>query len=61
MRNYNVGTEHGETGIILKDGEEEDDFVPHFEHNYHDAVFEDTAMGEPEVDAEEHVVEDDLG
>ena len=44
-----------------EDGEEEDDFVPHFEHNYHDAGFEDTAMGEPEEDAEGHVVEDDLG
>ena len=36
-----------------EDGLEEDDFVPHFEHNYHDAFFEDTAMDEPEEDAEE--------
>ena len=61
MPNYNVWTEHGERGIILEDGEEEDDFVPHFKHNYHDAFFEDTAMGEPEEDAQGHVVEDDLG
>ena len=45
----------------MEDGEEEDDFVPHFEHNYHDVFFEDTAMGEPEEDAEGHFVEDDLG
>ena len=37
------------------DGEEEDDFVPHFEHNYHDAFFVDTAMGELEEDAKGHV------
>ena len=61
MPNYNVWTDHGERGIILEDGEEEDDFVSHFEHNYHDAFFEDIAMGEPEEDAEGHVVEDDLG
>ena len=60
MPNYYVWTKHGERGIILEDGEEEDDFVPHFEHNYHDAGFEDTTMGEPEEDAEGHVVEDDL-
>ena len=50
-----------EKGIILEDGEEEDDFVPHFEHNYHDAFFVDTAMGEPEEDAKGHIVKDDLG
>ena len=61
MPNYNVWTEHGERGIILEDGEEEDDFVPHFEHNYHDAFFEDATIGEPEEDAEGHFVEDDLG
>ena len=33
---------------------------PDFAANY-SAFFEDTAMGEPEEDAEEHVVEDDLG
>ena len=61
MPNYNVWTEHGERGIILEDGEEDDDFVPHFEHSYHDVFFEDTAMGEPEEDAKGHVVKDDLG
>ena len=61
MPNYNVWTQHGEKGIILEDGEEEDDFVPHFEHNYHDAFFVDTEMGEPEEDAKGHVVKDDLG
>ena len=44
-----------------EDGEEEDDFVPHFEHNYHDAFFEDTVIGEPEEDGEGHFVEDDQG
>ena len=61
MVNYNVWAEYGERGIILEDGEEEDDFVPHFEHNYHDVFFEDTTMGEPEEDAEGDFVEDDLG
>ena len=59
--NYYVWTKYGERGIILEDGEEEDDFVPHFEHNYHDAGLEDTAMGEPKEDTEGYVVEDDLG
>ena len=45
----------------MEDGEEEDDFVPHFEHNYHDAFFEDATIGESEEDAEGHFVEDDLG
>jgi hypothetical protein len=52
MPNYNVWTEHGERGMMLENDEEEDDFVPHFEEYYYGAFFEDTTMGELEVDAE---------
>ena len=45
---------------MLDNNEEEEDTIPDFAANY-SAFFEDTAMGEPEEDAEEHVVEDDLG
>ena len=40
--------------------EEEEDRIPDFGGNY-GAFFDDTTMGEPEEDAEGHVVEDDLG
>ena len=43
----------------MDNNEEEKDKIPDFAANY-SAFFEDTAMGEPEEDAEEHVVEDDL-
>ena len=42
------------------DNNEEEDTISNFASNY-SAFFEDTAMGEPEEDAEEHVVEDNLG
>ena len=45
---------------MLDNNEEEEDRIFDFAANY-SAFFEDTAMGEPEEDAEEHVVEDDLG
>ena len=45
---------------MLDNNEEEDDRIPDFAGNY-GAFFDDTAMGEPEEDAEGHVVEDDLG
>ena len=45
---------------MLDNNEEDDDRIPDFAANY-DAFFDDTAMGEPEEDAEEHVIEDDLG
>ena len=60
MPNYTIGTKHGERGIMLDNNEEEEDMISDFAANY-SAFFEDTAMGEPEEDAEEHVVEDDLG
>ena len=44
---------------MLDNNEEEEDRIFDFAANY-SAFFEDTAMGEPEEDAEEHVVEDDL-
>ena len=45
---------------MLDNNEEEEDIIPDFVANY-DAFFDDTAMSEPEEDAEGHVVEDDLG
>ena len=42
------------------DNNEEEDTISDFASNY-SAFFEDTAMGEPEEDVEEHVVEDHLG
>ena len=60
MPNYYVWTKHGERGIILDNNEEEEDRIPDFAANY-GAFFYDTAMGEPEGDAERHDVEDDLG
>ena len=60
MLNYYVWTKHGERGIMLDNNEEEDDMIPDFAGNY-GAFFYDTAMGEPEEDAEGHDVEDDLG
>ena len=45
---------------MLNNNEEEDDRIPDFAGNY-GAFFDDTAMGEPEEDAEGHDVEDDLG
>ena len=45
---------------MLDNNEEEEDTIPDFAANY-SAFFEDTAMGEPEEDAEEYVVEDDHG
>ena len=60
MPNYYIWTKHGEKGIILDNNEEEDDRIPDFAGNY-GAFFDDTAMGEPEEDAEGHDVEDDLG
>ena len=60
MTNYYVWTKHGEGGIMLDNNEEEEDRIPDFAGNY-GAFFDDTAMGEPEEDAEGHVVEDDLG
>ena len=59
MLNYYVWTKHGERGIMLDNNEEEDDRISDFAANY-DAFFDDTAMGEPEEDAEGHDVEDDL-
>ena len=44
---------------MLDNNEEEEDMIPDFAANY-GAFFYDTTMGEPEEDAEEHVVEDDL-
>ena len=60
MPNYYVWTKHGERGIMLDNNEEDDDRIPDFAGNY-GAFFDDTAMGEPEKDAEGHIVEDDLG
>ena len=45
---------------MLDINEEEEDMIPEFAGNYGD-FFYDTAMGEPEEDAEGHIVEDDLG
>ena len=45
---------------MLDNNEEEDDRIPDFVGNY-GALFDDTAMGEPEEDAEGYDVEDDLG
>ena len=45
---------------MLDNNVEEEDRIPDFAANY-DAFFDDTAMGEPEEDAEGHVVEDNLG
>ena len=45
---------------MLDNNEEEEDRIPDFAGNY-GAFFDDTAMGEPEEDAEGHDVEDDLG
>ena len=45
---------------MLDNNEKEDDRITDFTSNY-GAFFDDTAMGEPEEDAEGHVVEDDLG
>ena len=45
---------------MLDNNEEEEDRILDFAANY-GAFFYDTAMGEPEEDAEGHVVEDDLG
>ena len=44
----------------MLDNNEEDDRISDFVGNYGD-FFYDTAMGEPEEDAEGHDVEDDLG
>ena len=44
---------------MLDNNEEEEDMIPDFAANYC-AFFHDTAMGEPEKDAEGHIVEDDL-
>ena len=44
---------------MLDNNEEEDDRIPDFAGNY-GAFFDDTAMGDPEQDAEGHI-EDDLG
>ena len=60
MPNYYGWTKHGERGIMLDNNEEEEDMILDFAGNY-GAFFDDTAMGEPEEDAEGHVVEDDLG
>ena len=51
---------HGEKEIVLDNNEEEEDKIPDFASNY-GAFFYDTAMGEPEEDAEGHDVEDDMG
>ena len=59
MLNYYVWTQHGERGIMLDNNEEEEDRIPDFAANY-STFFEDTAMGEPEEDAEGHDVEDDM-
>ena len=45
---------------MMDNNEEEDDRIPNFAGNC-GAFFDDTAMGEPEEDAEGHDVEDDLG
>ena len=45
---------------MLDNNEEEEDMILDFAANY-DAFFDDTAMGEPEEDAEGHIVKDDLG
>ena len=45
---------------MLDNNEDEEDRIPDFANNY-GAFFYDTAMGEPEEDAEGHDVEDDLG
>ena len=45
---------------MLDNNEEEEDRIPDFAGNY-GVFFDDTAMGEPEEDAEGHNVEDDLG
>ena len=45
---------------MLDNNEEEDDRIPDYAGNY-GAFFDDTAIGEPEEDAEGHDVEDDLG
>ena len=60
MLNYYVWTYHREGGIMPDNNEEEEDRIPDFAGNY-GAFFDDTAMGEPEEDAEGHDVEDDLG
>ena len=60
MLNYYVWTKHGEKRIMLDNNEEEDDRIPDFAGTY-SAFFDDTAMGEPEGDAEGHDVEDILG
>ena len=45
---------------MLDNNVEEEDRIPDFAANYN-AFFNDTAMGEPEEETEEYVVEDDLG
>ena len=60
MPNYYVWTKYGERGIMLDNNEEEEDRISDYAANY-SAFFEDTAMGEPEEDAEKYVVEDDHG
>ena len=45
---------------MLDNNEEEEDKISNFAGNY-GAFFDDIAMGEPEEDTEEYVVEDDLG
>ena len=42
------------------DNNEEEDTIFDFASNY-SVFFENTAMGEPEEDVEEHIVEDHLG
>ena len=44
---------------MLDNNKEEDDKIPDFAGNY-SVFFDDTAMGEPEEDAEGHDVEDDM-
>ena len=61
MPNYYVWTKHGEREFMLDNNEEEEEVrIPDFAGNY-GAIFDDTAMGEPEEYTEGYVVEDDLG
>ena len=61
MDNYTVWTKHGEPGVVMQDGEEDDDHnIADWAHLYEVGAFEDEPMDDAEEmdEAGENAAED---
>ena len=62
MDNYTLWTKHGEPGVVMQDGEDDDDDnIADWAHLYEAGVFEDEPMDEAEENAAEDQPPDELG